>query len=74
MSEIAELLRQRAREEAAERAQRWATARKTTGNWILPSSGPVSRTNPVHPGETACFKCGTRTSIGCRHHPKGTHA
>ncbi len=67
MSERAELIRQRAREEAAERVLRVATARKTTNNFLLPDADRPGRVRPAKAGETTCVFCGTRTSIGCKH-------
>jgi len=69
MSERIEALRQRAREEAADRARQLATARKTTGNSIPATRPPATRVRPPVPGETTCPRCGARSSVGCRHNP-----
>lgn len=67
MSERVEQLRQRAREEAAERARRFGTARRlSTANPLVPA-GAASRWHPPVAGETTCSRCGARASIGCRH-------
>lgn len=65
MSERIELIAQRAREEAADRALRWRTARKTTGNFL-----PIASNQPCN-GQTACPRCGVRNGIGCRHQVAG---
>ena len=66
MSERAETLRQNARADAAARMRRLGSAR-STGHTVpldLPNIPKVPR--PVA-GETTCPRCGTRSSVGCKH-------
>ncbi|KUR80790.1 hypothetical protein [Novosphingobium sp. FSW06-99] len=67
MSDRADQLRQSARAEAIDRALRFATARKTTGNTILSRSPQASGFTPPAPGETTCGLCGVRSGVGCKH-------
>lgn len=61
-------LRRSAREEAARREQAVRTVTKTTNNVVPDSRVPAAmRVAPPIAGETVCPRCGTRSSIGCRH-------
>ena len=64
MTDRSDRLRQAAHDAALDRALRFATARKTTGNVLFPTTGKVA---PRIAGETICPACGTRSSIGCKH-------
>jgi|APCry1669189000_1035189.scaffolds.fasta_scaffold574393_1 hypothetical protein len=66
MSERAEMLRQDARAEAAEREQRLALAMRIQDTHYVPRG----RGNVAY-GETACPRCGVRSGIGCAHRPAG---
>lgn len=66
MSERAEILRQEARAEAAEREQRLAFAMRLQDTHRVPR-GPAD----VAYGETSCPRCGVRSGIGCEHRPAG---
>lgn len=64
MTERAEILRQRARAEAAEREQRLALAmRLQDTHKVAPGRGDAAY------GETACPRCGVRSGLGCAHRP-----
>lgn len=63
-------LRDSARVEAASRERALRTALKTTGNTTPDRAlAPSKRVRPPVAGETVCFRCGTRASVGCRHNP-----
>ena len=66
MSERAELLRQEARAEAAEREQRLAYAMRLQDTHRVPRG----RADVAY-GETACPRCGVRSGVGCSHRPAG---
>lgn len=75
MSERAEILRQRAREEAAHLALSTIAAQsKGSFRKPVPIQGHDREVAPVIAGETTCFRCGTRSSIGCRHSRKAYDA
>lgn len=65
-AERIEVLRQKARAEAAEREQRiWKASRLANTTPVPGGRGAVAY------GETACPRCGVRSGIGCHHRSPG---
>ncbi|MDR3408437.1 MAG: hypothetical protein P4L68_08065 [Methylovirgula sp.] len=67
MSDRVAQLREHARNEALDRALRFATAAKTTGNVVPPNTARSDGVHPPQAGETTCQRCGIRSSVGCKH-------
>lgn len=68
MAERTEIMRQRAREEAAHLAlSTIATRSAVTFSKPVPIRGRNREVPEPVSGETTCFRCGARSSIGCRH-------